>query len=871
MAVTVPGVGIRTPDQRLRVFVSSTLAELADERQAVRRAISALRLTPVMFELGARPHPPQDVYRAYLAQSDVFIGLYWQQYGWVGPGMVISGLEDEFELSRSLPRLLYVKVPAPDRESRLATMLARIEDEATESYRRFHSARELNRIVREDLATLLSERFAGSLRSEADSPPPDPVPRSAAKEIRPGWRPNLPIPDDSFIGRNAEAERLKRLLARSRLVTVTGPGGSGKTRLAMEVARAIEATGVPAAFVDCAPIVDARQIPDRLAVALCARLHVGEATIDALVGATRLTPAIAVLDNLEHLPHAAATVVELLGAVEHLRILATSRNPLHARGEHLLSLRPLAVDPESADRVSPAVELFSDRASAIDTTFALTTEREGQVRAICRRLDGLPLAIELAATRLRLLPIEALLARLDRALNVLESDPGDRPFRHRALRATIQSSYQLLPERVQVRFRAWGVFRGGWDFAAAAAVAAAADELDVLRDCDALLDAALIERVTTDDQPRFRMLETLREFAEEQLDLENEVKATRNRHARYFLEVAQEACLHLTDRSRDHWLDRLESDRDNLASAFSWLAEHDEVAVAARAAAALWRFWQARGHLAEGRAIIGSLLERISDTDDTILQADLLTALGNLAYWQREWPTAKQFYTEALTRYDKTRQALGIADSHYNLGFISIFNDRSLEQARDEFTKAHAAYRLAENPDGVANARAGLALVDRMTGSYHSGLRRARRSLTEQRSRGNDVDADNTLGLLGSIEACTGNLDEADPLLRQALEAFSGSGNIYGIVWMLYELAALAAVRGSSARAVRLSSAARTLDTRAGGGVAPEQLGLLRLIDRAAEQLTPAAVAEARHSGEQLTVEEAVASALAIPYGVAEA
>ena len=157
-----PADVIRTPDQRLRVFVSSTLAELADERAAVARAIEALRLTPVMFELGARPHPPQELYRAYLAQSDIFIGLYWQRYGWVGPGMDISGLEDEFRLSGSLPRLIYLKTPAPDLEPRLAAMIAQLQADATASYRTFKTPRELGRLVREDLATLLSERFAAT-------------------------------------------------------------------------------------------------------------------------------------------------------------------------------------------------------------------------------------------------------------------------------------------------------------------------------------------------------------------------------------------------------------------------------------------------------------------------------------------------------------------------------------------------------------------------------------------------------------------------------------------------------------------------------------------------------------------------------------
>jgi uncharacterized protein DUF4062 len=181
---------IRTPDRRLRVFVSSTLGELADERQAVSRAISALRLTPVMFEVGARPYPPRDLYQAYLAQSDVFIGLYWQRYGWVGPDMEVSGLEDEFELSRALPRLLYLKAPAADREPRLTELLARIKEEATAAYRHFRTPGELGRLVRDDLAMLLSERFAAARPSAA---------AVALPRLR-GPRP-LPVEATSLVGR----------------------------------------------------------------------------------------------------------------------------------------------------------------------------------------------------------------------------------------------------------------------------------------------------------------------------------------------------------------------------------------------------------------------------------------------------------------------------------------------------------------------------------------------------------------------------------------------------------------------------------------------------------------------------------------------
>jgi hypothetical protein len=213
----VSHVAIRTPDQRVRVFVSSTLEELADERRAVSRAISALRLAPVMFELGAQPHPPQEVYRAYLAQSDVFIGLYWQRYGWIGPGMKISGLEDEFDLSRELPQLLYIKAPAPSREPRLAELLDRIREEASASYRAFRTPAELSRLVRDDLATLLSERFAAARTPAAAAAPS----LAGARGPRP-----LPVSVTSLVGRERDIEEVAQLVERPdvRLVTLTGPG-----------------------------------------------------------------------------------------------------------------------------------------------------------------------------------------------------------------------------------------------------------------------------------------------------------------------------------------------------------------------------------------------------------------------------------------------------------------------------------------------------------------------------------------------------------------------------------------------------------------------------------------------------------------------
>src|SRR5215472_9499398 len=242
---------IRTPDQRLRVFVSSTLEELAAERGAARAAIEQLRLAPVMFEAGARAHRPQEVYRAYLAQSDIFVGIYWQRYGWVGPGMTMSGLEDELRLAAGLPRLLYLKVPAPGMEPGLEQMLAGIRAGGGTAYKRFGSARELRGLVAGDLAMLLAERFGG--------------PGRAAR-----WPP-LPSPATGLVGRDADVAAVTRMLtaAAGRLVVLTGAGGAGKTRLALAVAgRTRRQWADGAAFVDLSPVTDPRLVPDAIAAAL---------------------------------------------------------------------------------------------------------------------------------------------------------------------------------------------------------------------------------------------------------------------------------------------------------------------------------------------------------------------------------------------------------------------------------------------------------------------------------------------------------------------------------------------------------------------------------------------------------------------------
>ena len=401
---------IRTPDQRLRVFVSSTPEELAEERRTVARAIAALRLTPVMTEVGARPQRPRDVDRAYLDQSDIFVGVYWQRYGPIGPGMQLSGLEDEFELSRGLPRLLYVKAPAPDRETRLTELLARIAGEA--SYRAFDTSAELGRLVRDDLATLLSERFA-------DARVPGRVPH--------GPRP-LPVNATSLVGREREIEAVAGLVGRAdaRLVTLSGPGGVGKTRLALAVGEAVrDRFGSQIAFVQLAAVTEPRQVVTGIGRAVGAEVAGTESPLQALVDYFGDGRWLLILDNLEQVVDVAPDLNELLVGCPGLAILATSLTVLRLRGEREYPVAPLPPPPDpgtvSADELasSPAVALFVDRARAVRFDFGLSPANAAAVVEICRRLEGLPLAIELAAARTRLLDPDALLSRLARSLDAL--------------------------------------------------------------------------------------------------------------------------------------------------------------------------------------------------------------------------------------------------------------------------------------------------------------------------------------------------------------------------------------------------------------------------------------------------------------------
>jgi predicted ATPase len=746
---------ISTPDQRLRVFVSSTMEELATERRAVRDAVTSLRLVPVMFELGARAHPPRAVYRAYLAQSQVFVGIYWQRYGWVAPGEQVSGLEDEYRLSAGLPQLLYVKSPAPDREPRLTEMLTEIKNAGGTSYQYFTDAGQLQRLVEDDLAVLLSERFIG-MQTQDREPAGDAFPSGT-----------VPVPPTPLIGRETEMAAVEALACSQdvRLVTLTGPGGAGKSRLALATAQRLQSSFADGArFIELGSVASAGQLPGALAAGLGLNTSGSSRQVADLASYLRPRRLLLVLDNFEQVTEAAPLLAGLLAAAPGLKLLVTSRSVLRLNGEHEFPVPPLSVPPSEADREVEvaaqyaSVRLFAERARAVAAGFELTSQNIGAVAEICRRLDGLPLAIELAAARVKLLPPQALLARLGDRLSVLNDGPRDLPERQRTMRNTLDWSFALLSADQQALFARLAVFAGSFGLPAAEAIGGGDATEPVIDILNSLIDSSLVQAEARGDEPRFRLLETIRDYALQQLRASGSWDEARTRHAEYFMTLAEPAETELRGEGQVAWLNRLEAELDNLSTALSWLIEAGQLDHAITFSWDTWRFWWLRGHVDELARFWDRLMARQPELTPRE-QAMALAGTGYTAFADGDRDRARPVFEQSLPLFRAAGDPLSAAQAAAHLGHVLAAQhddkqaDQILQQARNLLKQTDSAQRTEKER---LQYLLDVALVD---------------------------------NFLGQIQLSQANHDRAAQLFSSALDAARGAADQFAILISLYDLA----------------------------------------------------------------------------------
>jgi predicted ATPase len=813
---------IRTPDQRLRVFISSTLAELAPERDAARRAVASLRLAPVLFELGARPHPPRSLYRAYLEQSHVFVGIYWQHYGWVAPGERVSGLEDEYDLSGPRPKLVYIKEPAPEREERLQALLQRLKGDDQASYKRFSTAAELEELIESDLALLLTESF--EMASGA---------RDVERETKRGVAPILPVPaaPTPLVGRKRELDALEDLILREdvRLVTLTGPGGIGKTRLALALSERVrERFPDGVVFASLAGATDPASVINTL-LHDCQVAEVAEAQpFGSLVAALSPRRMLLVADNFEQALEAAPEMAAILAAAPGVKLLITSRAVLRLRGEHEIPVPPLplALDGSALEQAleSEAVRLFVERARDVRPDFSLDEQNAPVLMAICRKLDGLPLAIELAAARIRVLTPEALLARLDKRFAVLTGGPRDLPDRQRTLRATVAWSYGLLAPENRLLFDRLAVFGGGFTLEAAEEICDLDGDVDVLEGLAELMDHSLLSHGGAEGdeaEPRFALLQTIQEYAVERLCERGELEELGERHALYYLHLAETADPRLSGPQQVACHRRLRREHDNLERALHWFKDHDRWEPLARLAASLGRHWAVHGEYTEGaewldRALVGA--ERLSDGS----RARALYSAGLLGAVRRD-PRAQEMLEKALASF---RQA---GDHHFQAATLNALGvlaaeTRDYERATALYEESLRLFGALGDQGGLTDVLGNLAWIAIYLGQLSRAKELVEEALDLARGRSDLTRVVSLLLDLGWVSLFTGDLVAAASHFEQSVQPARHLDDKPAMADVLDGLGRVAAARGNHALALHLLAAAdtwrRTLGAPRRGGLA---------------------------------------------------
>jgi predicted ATPase/DNA-binding CsgD family transcriptional regulator len=721
-------------------------------------------------------------------------------------------------------------------------------------------------LLLEDLATIMSRaQTENSLRVVAGGQGGKPETTSGGK---------LPLETTSFVGRGRELSEVEGLLGRTRLLTLVGVGGSGKTRLALRVAvrRADEGN---VWWVELASLSGRDLAPRKVASALGVAESQGRQTSELLVDYLGSQEVLLILDNCEHLVESCASLADvLLRACPHVRILATSREPLGVAGEVSWPVPPLSL-PDTERGQTPkellgceAVGLFVERVGDVAPSFALTEENAPAVADLCARLDGMPLAIELAASGVRALSVGQILERLDDRFRLLRGHRTAAP-RHRTLGATIDWSHDLLSEKEKILFRRLSVFAGSWTLEAAEEICSGdgLGEYEVLELLSSLVDKSLVVVVRGDEESRYRMLETVRQYASEKLIESGARGALRAGHARFFLGLSEEAESGLAGPEQAAWLERLDTEHDNLRAALGWLAEEKDIERGLRLAASLLRFWWFRGYLIEGRAHLESLLGLSGTPVRDEVRAKALHALAVLIYRQADdaagdWSVARFRLDESLRIYWELGNEASVAAVLQDLGRVCA-ELGAWDEARDFLDESMEIGRRSGNEAAIALSLFTMGRMYWLKEEYATALVLIEEGLGIFWDLGDKFWICACLVYLGYIDCEEGKFDAARARFVQMNEVVPLTQFSWGATYTLEGFARIAAAEGEAELALRLGGATAALRRTYGVSIGPGSETLFRRsLQPAWQALTEDEGRSVWTEGRTMTLEQALSLVL---------
>ncbi len=621
---------------------------------------------------------------------------------------------------------------------------------------------------------------------------------------------NLPVQPTPLVGRESEVAEVGRLLRDEgvRLLTLTGPGGTGKTRLALQTAAQLaEEFEHGVGFVELAPLSGPELVAEGAARALDLRWGAGISPAEALLDYLEPRETLLVLDNCEHLIEACAALADdLLRSCPGLKILATSREALSVPGERAWLVPSLSL-PDAREETSPgqlvrheSVRLFAERAAAAAPGFKLDEHNAPAVARICQRLDGIPLAIELAAVRIRVLSAAQIASRLDDRFLLLTGGSRVALPRQRTLLATMDWSHELLSERERALFRRISAFANGFTLEAAEDVCSedGVDSGEILDLLCRLVDKSLVLVGRRGDHARYRTLETVGQYASEKLEGSGEEEPVRSRHADFFLRLAERAEPALSGPDQGEWMDRLDAEVGNLRTAMAWLQEAGEPEADLRLASALWGFCHARGYYEMGRAWLEDALSKSGDP--TPLRAGALTGAGFLAFLQCDYGTARERLEQSLSLYEDLADRRGVAGVKDVLGGLAR-EQGDYERARTLHEESLGLWRQLEDEHGIAESLYYLGLVAWLNGENERAGDLSSRALDMTRASGDTAGVLSSLINLGSVALYKGDYDRAESMLEESLALSREGGYREGVAWALNQLGMVAYHRGNHERA----------------------------------------------------------------------